>query len=302
MNLLASTLPGTQGLFVVVESGLATGLIYAALMLGIILVFQVGRAINFAYGEYGGLAALVAYYLITTVHAPTAAAIIAGIVVAVVLATATELTLMRKLGEVGTSGRDLLVTLGLLLFLEALGQQMFGANPESFPALGENTLLRVGGYRVDVGQVLVIVFCALLVVGTKLFLDRTGLGLRLRAVASRPDIASSVGLNVRLLRTSVWAVSGVFAACGAMLFGSQLSVDPFYMTNIIVLVFIAGMVGGLWNFWLPISCAVGLGVFLSVTEFVFGANSGTPAVFIAVLVILVLLPKSIVGELETERA
>lgn len=302
MSLLATTAPSTQLIFGVVLSGLATGVTYALLLLGILLVFQVGRAVNFAYGEYGALAALAAYFLVTSVHASAVVAVIGGVVVAVLLSVVTEVGLMRRVGEVGTSGRDLLVTLGLLLVLQALGQQVFGASPKVFLSLGANALVRVAGYKVDVGQVLAVVFGLLVVVCTKLLLDHTGIGVRLRAVASRPDVASSVGLNVRLVRTSVWAVSGVFAALGGMLFASQLSVDPFYMTNIIILVFIAGMVGGLGNFWLPVSCAVGLGVFESVVEFLLGANAGVPAVFICVVAILALLPRGVVGELEAERA
>lgn len=283
-------------------SGLSTGLSYAILLAGILLVYQVSRVINFAYGEYGGIAALTTYYLADVRGLPLALAIVAGLLVAVVLAAATELALIRPLGEVGRSGRDFLVTLGVLLLLTAGAQAVFGVNPQSFPQLGENVVRRIGGVHVVVGQLIAVGVGAAVVFGVYMLMLRSDTGLRLRAVASRPDVSSSLGLNVNALRLLVWIISGVLAGMGGMLFASQLSADPFYMTNIVIFVFIAGMLGGLESYWLPIGCAIGLGLFESVVEYIFGANAGLPALFIAVMLIFTFLPKRAVGERETERA
>lgn len=286
----------------VVVSGLATGLSYGLLLAGILLVYQVSRVINFGYGEYGGVAALAAYYLADVRHVALGVAIIAGLVVAMILAGITEVAVIRPLGEVGKSGRDFLVTLGVLLLLTAGAQEVFGVNPESFPSLGENVTRKFGGVQVDIGQLVAIGVGTIAIVTVYLMMVRSDTGLRLRAVADRPDVSASLGLNVHVLRLLVWVISGILSGIGGMLFASQLSADPFYMTDIIILVFIAGMVGGLESYWLPIACAVGLGLFESVVEYFFGANSGTPAIFIAVMLIFTVLPKRAVGERETERA
>lgn len=286
----------------VVLSGLATGLSYGLLLAGILLVYQVSRVINFAYGEYGAVAALTTYYLADVRHMPLAVAIAGGLLVAMVLSGITELALIRPLGEVGRSGRDFLVSLGVLLLLTAGAQELFGVNPQSFPSLGENVTRKIAGVQIDLGQLIAMGVGIAAIIAVYLMIVRSDTGLRLRAVAERPDVSTSLGLNVYALRLFVWVLSGVLAGIGGMLFASQLSVDPFYMTNIIIVVFIAGMLGGLESYWLPIGCAVGLGLFESIVEYIFGANSGTPADFIAVMLIFAVLPKRAVGERETERA
>lgn len=283
-------------------SGLASGFGYALLLLGILLVYQVSRVINFAFGEYGAVAALVTYYLTAQRRIDIVVAVVAGLAVGALLAGVTEVGLIRQLGEVKGSGRDFLVTLGLLLLLTAGAQAAFGVNPQSFPPLGENSTVTIAGTSVDIGQLAVIGVGFIVSVLIYLVVIRSDLGLRFRAVSVRPDVSISVGLNVRRLRLIVWAISGLLAGAGGMVFASQLSVDPFYMTNLIILVFVAGMVGGLDSYWLPVGCAVGLGLLEAIVEYLFGANSGVPAVFVAVILILAVLPGRAVGEREVEAA
>jgi len=286
----------------VVVSGLATGFGYSMLLVGILLVYQVSRVVNFSFGEYGGVAALVTYYLTAQHGVEIILAIVVGLAVGALLSAVTEVGLIRPLGEVKGSGRDFLVTLGVLLLLTAGAQAAFGVNPHRFPPLGENSTVAVGGVRIDLGQLAVIGVGLVVSIAIYLVVIRSDLGLRFRAVSTRPDVSISVGLNVRRLRLLVWAISGVLAGAGGMIFASQLSVDPFYMTNIIILVFVAGMVGGLDSYWLPVGCALGLGLLEAVVEYIFGANSGIPAVFVAVILILAVLPGRAVGEREVEAA
>lgn len=286
----------------VVVSGLSTGFGYALLLIGILLVYQVSRVVNFAYGEYGGVAALVTWDLAARHGVQLVLAIIIGLLVAALLAAVTEVGLIRPLGEVKGSGRDFLVTLGVLLLLTAGAQAVFGVNPQSFPALGENHTAHIAGASIDIGQVAVIGVGLVASVAIYLAVFRSDIGLRFRAVSTRPDVSISVGLNVRRLRLLVWGISGVLAGAGGMIFASQLSVDPFYMTNLIILVFVAGMVGGLESYWPAVGCALGIGFLEAIVQYVFGANSGTPAVFVAVVVVLAVLPGRAVGEREVERA
>ncbi|MBJ7599416.1 MAG: hypothetical protein JF922_15230, partial [Candidatus Dormibacteraeota bacterium] len=68
----------------VILGGLATGGLYAVLMLGVVLVFQVSKNVNFAYGGTGVIAAFVSYVLYSAVHVPAVFAVVVGVAAAVV--------------------------------------------------------------------------------------------------------------------------------------------------------------------------------------------------------------------------
>ena len=116
------------------------------------------------------------------------------------------------------------------------------------------------------------------------------------AAAADPSVAQSVGINVRGLRTAAWAVSGVFVAVGAMMFAARLSVNAFYMTPIVINVFIAGMIGGLDRHWPPMLSAFGVALYQSWAMYLFGEAGGVPTLFILVIVILTAVPKRLLNE------
>src|SRR6185312_15624850 len=115
-------------------------------------------------------------------------------------------------------------------------------------------------------------------------------------------VAKTVGINVLGLRTATWAVSGILAAIGAMMFAWRLSVNAFYMTPIVINVFIAGMIGGLDRYWPPMLSAFGIAIYQSWATYVFGEAGGVPALFILVIVILTVVPKRLLEERHEARA
>ena len=209
--------------------GLATGSLYAVILLGIILVFQVSRSINFAYGPTGMLGTFASYALYSQFGLPVWSAVIIGIGVTVLIAALTDLLIIRRLPP--QQGFDVVVTLGELLLLTALAQLVFGASAQSYLKLLTDVPIVSRNIFVNGNDVLAILLGAGVTAGGYFVLNRTSLGVSLRAAAADSAVAQSVGINVRGLRTAAWAVSGVFVAVGAMMFAARLSVNDFYMTS-----------------------------------------------------------------------
>lgn len=292
--------PAAAGFIQVTLGGLATGGLYCVLLLGVLLVFQVSKNVNFAYGQTGMLGAFGSYFLYTAVGIPTPIAVLLGMATAVVVAALTGYLIVRRLSE--GSALDLVVTLGILLFLTAVAQIAFGIEAKSYLPLLSKTSAVVGGVFVNGNDVLAAFLGVLTILLGHHILNRTGLGVSLRAAAANEAVARSVGIDVIRLRTLVWAASGLLASLGAMVFASQLSVDAFYMTPIIINVFIAGMIGGLDRFWPPMLAAFGIAVYQSWSVFVFGPDAGVPALFILVIAVITLAPKRFVEERYEARA
>jgi branched-chain amino acid transport system permease protein len=285
----------------VVFSGLVTGCLYALVLLGVLIVFQVSKTMNFAYGQVGMVAALGAWTLYSRVGLPVWLSVLLGLAAAVVVNSLIDFAAIRRIPE-GRPGMDLVVTLGIFLLLTAVMSQLVDANSHTFQSLGADTHTQLAGVVVSVNDGIVVVLTAVAVLVARLLLTRTTLGTSLRASAEDAAIAESTGVNVRRLRTGTWAIAGLLAGAAAVLVASRLAVDPFYMTPVLIKAFIAGMIGGLERFGPPLAVAVLLGLYESVVIFVFGANAGTPAVFLLIIVALAVLPARLVNERREVRA
>lgn len=289
------------GFVQVVVGGLTTGCLYAILLLGVLLVYQVSKSVNFAYGQIAMVAGLGSWYLYSSVGLPIWLGLLLGVLVAVALNSAIDRFAIRLMPE-GRPGLDLVVTLGLFLLLAAGMQQIVDPNSHTFVALGADTFKKFSGVIISVNDGLIVALAIVTVTIAKLLLSKTSLGTSLRACAEDAGIAAAAGINVRRLRTGTWAVAGLLAALVGYLVASRLSVDTTYMTPVLVKVFIAGMIGGLNRFGPPLIVAVLLGVYESLAVFLLGANAGTPAVFGLIIVALAVLPKRLVDERSEVRA
>lgn len=281
-------------------AGLATGGLYAVLLLGVILVFQVSKNINFAYGQTGMVGAFLSYMLYAEAGLPVWLALLLGLALAVLVAALTDRLVIRNIPA--REGFDVVVTLGELLLLTALGQMAFGTSAQSYLKLLTDIAMVRGGVFINANDVACIALGLVVTVGGHVVLTRTSLGTSLRASAANAAIAQSVGIDVLALRTAVWAVSGLLVCLGAMLFAARLSMNAFYMTPIMINVFIAGMIGGLDRYWPPMLAAFGIAVYQSWAIYLFGEPGGTPALFILVILILSLVPKRYLEERHEARA
>jgi branched-chain amino acid transport system permease protein len=292
--------PPLADLAQVTLAGLATGALYAVLLLGVILVFQVSKNINFAYGQTGMVGAFLSYALYAQLSLPVWLALLAGIVASVVLAALTDRLIIRNIPV--REGFDVVVTLGELLLLTALAQMAFGTNAQSYLKLLTDVAAVQGGVFINANDIACIILGVAVTLGGHIVLTRTSLGVSLRASAANAAIAQSVGIDVLALRTAVWAVSGLLVCVGAMLFAARLSVNAFYMTPIMINVFIAGMIGGLDRYWPPMLAAFAIAVYQSWAIYLLGEAGGTPALFVLVILILSLVPKRYLEERHEARA
>lgn len=281
-------------------AALATGALYAVLLLGVILVFQVSRNINFAYGQTGMVGAFLSFMLYAQAGLSIWLALPLGAALAVLVGALTDRLIIRNIPA--REGFDVVVTLGELLLLTAVGQMVFGTSAQSYLKLFSDVAMVRGGVYINANDIVCIALGIVVTVGGYVVLTRTSLGTSLRASAANPAIAQTVGINVLGLRTAVWAVSGLLVCIGAMLFASRLSMNIFYMTPIMINVFIAGMIGGLDRYWPPMFAAFGIAVYQSWAIYLFGEAGGTPALFVLVILILSLVPRRYLEERHEARA
>ena len=273
-----------------IADAIALGALYGLVAVGIGLVFGVLRLVNFAYGE---LITCGGYVLAYTYGWPRPVSILLCIGAVVALALAQELVAFRPLRRGGASAATMLVaTFAVSFLLQAVYLLAFGSRGQIVGTLGQlNSAFTVDG--VDIRWILlVIVVTGLLLLGaTAALLDRTEVGLHIRAAAA--DFRTSRILGVRANRVIVlsFVMSGVLAGAVSVLYTVQNPlVQPSMGVPITIFALVGVVVGGLERLW-----SAALGGFA--VGFVYGlladALSSTSSVYLPSvvygLVILVLL-------------
>lgn len=273
----------------VTVSGLAQGVLYALMLLGILLIYHVSNVVNFAQGSFAMLGGLGSLYLLLSFGVPLVVGIPIAIGGVALLAAATERWLIRRLPTT-LDGTDMVLTLGLFLLITSVAQTLLqqGA-PRRYPELLTWDLTFLGAF-VDGNIIAALIFGIAVFAVTALIFTRTRAGLVLRASADDPESAQTLGWNVFHVRTGTWAIAGALAAAAGIFIATRIPVESLYTNDLMIKAFIAGILGGLHRWTAPLVIAILLGVFESWVGFVLGANWRIPGVFGLVLIVLLLAP------------
>lgn len=291
-----------SSLLQILIGSISSGALYALLLFGMLIVFRVSKAVNFAHGALGMIAAFVSLALVG-VGIPIWLSVLVSIALSALLSFGTDRYILEPLSrKTGREGLDLVVTLGILLLLTAIAEAVFGTTNRAFLPLGTDALVVVGDVYLNANQIIVTLAIVALLGVFSWFLAKTRFGLAMRAVATDPMLASSAGLNVSLVRAVTWGVAGLTAGVVGIVVASRLSLDAYYMTPFLIKAVIAGIIGGLDRFVAPLAAAFGLALFEGLATYFIGTNYSTPAVFILVILLLAFLPKRFIQERGVVRA
>ncbi|HUY47257.1 MAG TPA: branched-chain amino acid ABC transporter permease [Streptosporangiaceae bacterium] len=225
--------------------GISVGMIYAAIGLSLVLIWRATRILNYAQG---GMAMLTTYIALTVVSrtgsywAGFAVALMAGLVLGGVI----ERTVIRP-AENKPPLNAIIVTIGLLIFLEGLAGIIYGGQFRSFPAAFSITGLHIGSAALGISANDVFVAGAVLAAAALLAAGfrYTSAGLRLRAAAFSPPVARLLGVRVGRMLTLGWALAGLIGALAGVLVSPSTFLYPNSMDSVFVLGFTAAVIGGL---------------------------------------------------------
>ncbi len=265
--------------------GVATGMIYAAVALSLVLIWRGTRVLNYSQGGMAMFTTYVAWTVISrtgSYWAGFAVALAAGLVLGALL----ERSVVRPvLGRPPLNA--VIVTIGILIFLEGLAGVIYGGQYRSFPPAYSVTGLKIGGVALGVSPD--DVFTAVAVIAAAAILAAvfryTAVGLRLRATAFSPGVARLLGVRIGRVMTLGWALAGLFGALAGVLVTPQTFLYPNSMDSIFVLGFTAAVIGGLES---PLGAVIG-GIVLGVALSFAGGYLGSELVPLYGLAVLTLV-------------
>jgi branched-chain amino acid transport system permease protein len=247
-------------------NALGLGAVYALMAVGIGLVFGVLRLVNFAYGQ---LIMAGAYSLaVTSEHGwPDWASLLMCVAVVVVLSLLMEAAVFRPLRD-ASPATMLVATFAVAFLLQAIALLKFGSLGRIatiFPRLFD-PVARSGSFATVRWITIVAIGCGLVaVVALTLLLERTSIGLHMRAAAEDFHTARLLGVNANRVITLAVVLSGVLAAAVSVILVVQTPlVVPSFALRDTIIVLVGVVVGGMDRLWTATLGGFGIGVATSI--------------------------------------
>ena len=286
-----------------VVSGLATGAIFAALALALVLIHRATGVINFAQGEMAMFTTYIAWTLIENHGMNMWLAFVVTLVFAFGLGLGLQRAVIRPI-ERASLLTTVIVTIGLVLIFNGLASLIWSAEVRSFPSLFPNDTWVIGGVAIsqqDVGTFLVVIA---LVGILWAFFQFTKIGLALRASALNPDASRLVGVRVSWMLAIGWGLAAALGAVAGILTAPTVFLDPNMMQAVLIYAFAAAVLGGIDSPFGAVAGGLMLGVGLNLigtyVDFV-GAGLRLPVALLIILVVLLVKPAGLFGKTVTRR-
>jgi branched-chain amino acid transport system permease protein/neutral amino acid transport system permease protein len=277
-----------------VLNGLMAGTILAVPAIGFTAIYAVLRFPNFAIASHLTIGAFAGWVVNVALGLPAVAAVgVAFVVTGVAGVLHDEIVLkpLRPAGALTTA----IAAVALTLVLENVVRFAFGNDLRGY-ALPIRRDWQLGGLRVAPQQLQNFVVAVIAMAAVFLFLSFTRTGKAMRAVADNPALAAVKGIDAdRVARLTNFVAMGL-AGVGGVLVGLDTSIDPLTGFRVILSVFAAAVVGGLGSIPGAVVGALTIGVGEELSLLVLAPAYRTVVGFVAILLVLTLRPRGILGE------
>jgi branched-chain amino acid transport system permease protein len=310
----------------VLFDGFILGFIYAMIALGYTMVYGVLELINFAHSEIfmiGAVAGVEVFRylapLIPNGYLLLLVAVVVGAAVAGLTAILVERMAYRPLRRRGTTNRlvPLVTAIGVSFFLqdlvrliEGLWHNEFFLRMRTIPDLEGSFTLFGGAIFIQTKSVIVIVVSVLMLWGLTYLVNRTKLGMAIRAVAQDLSTASLMGINPDLIISRTFLIGGALGGVAGVLFALiYTTINPYVGFLPGIKAFTAAVLGGIGN--IPGAMLGGLvlgqlenffGTYLPIlTAGNFGTEYKDVVAFLILIFILLFRPQGLLGQMVKEK-
>lgn len=275
-----------------VVQGLLTGGLYACAGVGLTLVFGILKLVNLAHGQIVIAGAFISYWLTTSIGIDPMLSIPIVGAIAALIGYLLHRGLLAGLAEHGETG-PLVATFGVALLIQAILAQIFTNNAKSVPASYAAGGIDLGPVRVQTVYVIAFALSVLVTGAVYWLLHRTRWGAAARAAGTQPSVVSLVGIDVRRVHATVFALACGLAAVSGILVGLATSVTPSSGPLYLVYGFAVVVLGGVGNVVGTLLASLLLGVVQSLTSISIGGGYREFVAFALFLVVLAFRPQGL---------
>jgi branched-chain amino acid transport system permease protein len=277
--------------------GLVNGCILILVALGLSIVFGLMGIINFAHGIFYMLGAYAGWLTIQLTGSFWLALLAAPLAVGLVGVLVERGVLKRIYGTKNANFAGVLVTYGLAIMIPDLVRMIFGrpGKPFAIPEALSGSLFRIGALDVHSYRVFILVVTAALLPLLWLLLNKTNLGLVIRAGTSDNLMVQLLGINVARTWTTTYALGAALAAFAGVITAPLVAVAPEMGGLVLIECFIVTVVGGMGTFLGVVAGGLLIGETLALTGMVYDVLADV-VIYLAMALVLLVRPRGLFGQ------
>ena len=287
-----------DAVFIQILHGLTLAMMYILLASGLSIIFGLMRVLNFAHGSLYMLGAYFGFTIISWTGSFWLALLIAPFLVAIV-GVGMEIITIRPL-----YGRNpiyvIILTMALSMIFDELVHIAWGPDYFSIitpPVLAKN--IHILGQSYPLYRIFVLLLGICLVILLWLGLNKTKLGLIVRAGSVDAKMVAALGINISKIFTITFAAGSFFAAMAGIIMGPFLSLFPGMGLDIIIISIVIVIIGGLGSFTGAVLGALLIAEVQSLS-FLISSELSNIAIYFVMFILLLIRPHGILGKAETE--
>ena len=281
-------------------NGICLGGMYALMSVGYSLVYSIMSFSNFAHGGVIMVGAYVGFFALTALKVPFLVAfLLCGLgsgLVAIIIERLVYSPLRKRRAP---SLYFIISAMGASIFLENFVIATIDGTPRNYPTLFSNSI-KIGSISLGLDSLLMIIVAAVSLLVLMIIIQKTKIGLAIRACAYNEKAGTLMGINSSLVIFVVFLMGGVLAGFAGMLYGMRFIVKP-TIGQVTNKSFVAAVFGGLGSLPGAIIGSLLLGI---MEIFVASINSSLRDLFVYALLILVLIikPSGLMGKFVEDKA
>lgn len=281
-------------------SGMAVGILYGLVALGVVLIFKATNILNFAHGELAMISTFFAYTLLITLNLPYPLAVLITLIFAGLIGYVIERFITRPF--IGSDQMIvMMVTVGLFLLLGVVAMWIWGTDPYTFPSIIQDTPIKIRGIVFSSLNLIILLISCILMVILYLFFRFTTMGIAMRAVADDMEGARLMGIGIARIFSLSWILANMLGAIGGILLAPIIYLDINMMQVVILKAFVAAVLGGFTSMPGAILGGILLGIMENFVGFYISSQFKNAFPFLIILVVLMVRPQGILGQLRRKK-
>ena len=294
----------TELLLQLVVNGVVIGTLYGVVAMCFVLIYKASQIVNFAQGEFLLVGAWVCWWILTDFDVPFVWGFLLTLAFMMAFGVLLQVVVLRPMiGESIIS--VVMVTIGLSIFFQALMKWLFGVFVQPFPEVFETKAVDVLGLQVQTIYLMSMAISLVIMAAFAWFFKFSRIGLAMRATAFDQQAAQSLGISIKQVFATSWAISAMVSALAGVTVGVVNGVSS-ELSFFGIKVFPAVILGGLDSVLGAVVGGLVVGVLENLAEFADSqflnwGNLFVVAPFYALIVILMIKPHGFFGTEEIER-
>lgn len=282
-----------------VMAGLETGSLYALAALGLVLIFRTSDVINFAQGEMAMFSSFVAYKLYE--HSmPYPVAFIGAVLFAIVFGFLVERIVMRPAQKASLVSK-MIITLGLIQIVNGTASSIFGIDTYFFPKAIDVDNITLGGVVIQPNSLFIIALTLFIMCILFYMMQKTMMGLSLRATAQNETTARLMGVPVSRVYSLSWILATMLGAVAGVLIAPTTDVSTTMMMEVHLKSFIAAVLGGFGSFAGPVIGGFIIGILDNLVGYYVSLTWKTVIVFGLLIFVLIVKPTGLFGKVYRKK-